>query len=148
MLEHIKTKTDGFQDQYSSVSHRMSYKQIVTIYEAKNIKAIKNVPFVDNIDNYYGKILHELQTIRMPEKTPKQVSTTWEDVAKSIEEDKRFGDELKESDYYKRDLDSIISGLTRGADKVNKIFTFVQQRMNWNRNHGYYTRKGEKKSLC
>jgi len=144
--QRTNTKTDGFQDQYLSISLRMNYKQIITTYVASDIKPIKEFDYVDNMDNYYGKVLHELQTIRMPEKAPVQISTTWEDVAKSIQEYEKFGEALKESEYYKRDLDSILSGLTRGADKVNKIFSFVQQRMNWNKNYGYYVRKGVKKA--
>jgi hypothetical protein len=146
--ERMESKTDAFQDKYQSVSLRMFYKQIITTYVAADIKAIKEVNFVDNMDNYYGKVQHELQTIRMPDKAPVQISTTWEDVAKSIHDFELFGNELKQSEYYKKDLDSIVSGLTRGADKVNKIFSFVQQRMNWNKHHSYYVRKGVKKAYA
>lgn len=77
----------------------LSYNQIKTDYLAVDIPKLIEEKFVNNIDNYYGKIEHELQIVRMPEQKPKHIATTWEDVAKSIYNEREFGNELQKKKY-------------------------------------------------
>ena len=95
---------------------------------------------MNNIDNYRGKIVHELQTIRMPDKEPKQIAATWEDVAKSIYEDKEFNAATNQYDYFLVNLKSLLNGITSPEEKTKKIFDYVKNRMNWNGKFGYYPR--------
>jgi hypothetical protein len=122
-----------------------SYNQINSIYKSSNIKAIKNEAYTSNIENYYGKINHELETIRMPNEKPKQISTTWEDVVMSIYKDEKFGKEIKEYDYFLHDLKLVLGNKSEPIDKINTIFNYIKSNMNWNENYGYYAKKGVKK---
>lgn len=139
--QKMKSKIDVFQNR-TRTDLKMTYMQVVTNYKIKDVKPLIEEEHVNNIDNYYGKVLHELETVRMPEEEPKQISKTWEDVVSNIFEDKDFGYELIKFGYFRGDLDVLIDGLSTDIEKLKAIFSFVQERMNWNKRFGYYTKKG------
>lgn len=139
--QKMKSKIDIFQNRVRS-DLKITYMQVVTNYTIKDVKPLIEEEHVNNIDNYYGKILHELETVRMPQEEPKQISKTWEDVVSNIFEEKEFGYELIKFSYFRNDLDVVLEGLTTNDQKIKAIFSFVQQRMNWNKRYGYYTKKG------
>ncbi len=120
------------------VSRNMQYKQIMTLYTVLNVPALKEEDYVNNMNNYYGQIEHELQVIRYPEEKPKPIATTWEDVAKSIYDNKDFKAAVNTFDYFSNDVKSTISGVTTELEKAKKIFRLVKSRMSWNENYGYY----------
>ncbi|SHF69081.1 Transglutaminase-like superfamily protein [Flavobacterium fluvii] len=67
---------------------------------------------------------------------------TWAGVVKTIYESPDFGNELKERAYFDQDLQKIIENIGAKVDKVDAIFKFVQNKMNWNNKKGYQTDKG------
>ncbi|MGV3697344.1 DUF3857 domain-containing protein [Flavobacterium sp.] len=119
----------------------MSYNQIVTVYKIADVPALKEEDYVNNINNYYGKLEHELKTIRYPNEPPKQIGTTWEAVAKSIYDDKDFNMAITKFDYFANDIKTIVRDVPLHEDKVKKIFNFLKGRMNWNGKYGYYPRR-------
>ena len=135
--EKLEYTTQYYEDQYRH-SNELSYNQIKTSYTVKNVPAIKEESYVNNIDNYLGKIVHELQIIRMPGKDPKQIATTWEDVAKSIYEDKEFNEAINKFDYFTGNVKSLINGVTSNEERIKKVFNFVKNYMNWDGKYGYY----------
>ncbi len=124
----------------------MSYKQVKTTYKAQNVPALKEEKYVNNIKNYYGKIKHELNIIRMPEEEPKSIASSWNDIAKSIQSEKLFGGELAKFNYFVDDLRLVVKENDTAATKMAKVFNHVKNRMNWNGDYGYYTRKGVEKA--
>ena len=92
----------------ASSSKVLQYDQVVTKYIAKDIPALKEEEYVNHMQNYYAKIVHELELIRYPEEEPKPISTTWEKVVESIYKEERFGKELKETNYHFDDLRLLI----------------------------------------
>lgn len=138
--EKLESVSQYFDDKYQR-TNTLNYRQIKTKYTAKNIPAIKEEKYVNNIENYLGKIEHELQIVRMPDLDPKQIATTWEAVAKSIYDDKDFNTAISKFDYFTNDIKSTINGLFSPEEKAKKIFSFVKGRMNWNGKYGYYPRR-------
>jgi len=126
----------------------MNYKQIKTSYKAQNIPALQEEKYVNNINNYYGKIKHELEIVRMPEEAPKPIATTWSDIAKSIYAEKEFGGELEKNKYFLDDLRVIIKENDTLETKMVKVFNHVKNKMNWNGNYGYFTRNGVEKAYA
>lgn len=120
----------------------LSYNQINTLYEVIEVPSLIEEDFVSNIEDYYGKIEHELQLIRYPEEEPTKISTTWENVAKSIFKEKEFGEELNKNNYFLSNLKPITDKTVSKEDRLNEVFEFVKNRMSWNGKYGYYTRKG------
>jgi hypothetical protein len=139
--EYLENTSLSYDNEYKH-SMNMSYRQIRTVYKAQNIKALQNEQYVNNISNYFSKVKHELETIRMPEEAPKNIAKSWEDIAKSIYDEKTFGLELEKFNYFVNDLKVILKEGETDEQKMNKVFNYVKSRMNWDGYYGYYTRKG------
>ena len=126
----------------SDKPYAKGYKQINKVYRSHNIPALKNEQFVDNINNYKGSILNELERQRFPDWPVDDYAATWEGVSKTIFMDKEFGDELKLKDYFSDDLKALLQNIIEPKERLSIIFKFVQNRMNWNKKKGYYVDKG------
>lgn len=141
--------SQNFENEYQQ-SNTLTYKQINTTYIAENVPALTNEDYVDNIRNYKSSIQYELERIRYPDKPDKDYSKTWEGVAKTIFEDKEFGKELDEQLFFLEDIKKILKKDQNieftESEKLDIIFKFVQQKMNWNNEYGYFTNKGVKKA--
>ncbi|OXA82449.1 protein of unknown function [Flavobacterium aquidurense] len=122
------------------------YKQINSFYTSKDIPALNEERFIDNINNYKGAIQNELEKERYPDKPVVNYTKTWEGVATSIYKSKDFGDELKQKDYFSVDLKNILQKTDSKKERLNLIFQFVQNRMNWNGKRSYFVDKGVKKA--
>jgi hypothetical protein len=135
----------NFENKYQQ-SVGISYQQINASYIAENVPALKEENYVDNIQNYRSSLQHELEKTRFPEEPVKDYSVTWEGVAKTIYQDKDFGKELSERDYIAQDLKRILKDVNSIPERVDIIFKFVQNKMNWNEQKGYLTDIGVKKA--
>lgn len=118
------------------------YNQIKTIYKAKDIPAFIHEDYVNNINNYYAKITHELERINMPNEKPKQLATTWESVSEAIYNDSEFGKELEKFNYFVNEVNPLVVNINTNQQKVEKIFEFVKNRMAWNGRYGYLVNQG------
>lgn len=123
-------------------SNRLSYRQINSFYSAKEIPALQNEPYVDNLDNYKGSIQHELERVRMPDQPVKDYTMTWEGVAKMIFKNESFGKQLSQSLFLVEDVKRLLEGVSDKKERLNIIFKFVQNKMNWDEKNDYYTDKG------
>lgn len=124
----------------------VSFEQQSNRHRAYYIPALKEEPFVDNIENYRISIQHELEKTQFYQEPVKDYSTTWEGVAKTIYSDKDFGKELKERNYIAQDAVQILKNVNSKNERLDVIFKFVQNKMNWNHKKGYYTDKGVKQA--
>ncbi|SFB04139.1 protein of unknown function [Flavobacterium swingsii] len=140
MDDKIEYKSQTFNEHYTTKT--LHYQQIKTTYGVVNVPALIEEDYVSNINDYYGKIENELQVIQFPNQKPKQMATTWEDVAKSIYLEKEFGKELEKVDYFINDVKPLVLNLNSDNEKMLKIFEFIKSRMVWNGKYGYYTNKG------
>lgn len=127
-------------------SENVDFQQAKNKYSAYNIPALKEESFVDNIENYRLSIDHELEKTQFYQEPVKNYSTTWEGVTKTIYEDKDFGKELLERNYIKQDLAMILKNVESPNERLDVVFKFVQNKMNWNNKRGYYVDKGVKQA--
>lgn len=141
----LDSGSQSFDNVYGQRSN-MKYKQINSTYLTKNIPAIKDEDYVDNIKNYTSAIQNELERTRYPDEPVKEYTVTWEGVSRNIFENKSFGPELNERQYVLQDVQRIIANVVGEEEKLAIIFKFVQSKMNWNNENGYFTDKGVKKA--
>ncbi len=120
-------------------------ENVFTIKE-KNIEAIKEEPYINNIENYVGKVKFENIGTNFPGSGYKSYSTNWNTVTKSIYESPNFGKELKKTSYFKDDIQSIISESTSREEKINILLEFVKKKVKWNGYYGIFTHDGVKKA--
>jgi hypothetical protein len=117
-------------------------------FTAKNVKAIKDEAYVDNIDNYMAVVQHELSAVSLPNQDVKYYSNDWKAVSKKIYENNSFGWELRYNSYFEDDIDPLLTKGMSDIDKATLIFNFVKARMNWNGDFGYLCDTGVKKAYA
>jgi hypothetical protein len=67
---------------------------------------------------------------------------TWEGVASTIFKSENFGKELDKKDFLIDDVKRLLGNVTSLEERLDLIFQFVQNKMNWNEKNDYYTDKG------
>jgi len=123
-----------------------NYKQINSFYSGVDVPALQEENFVNNINNFKGSIQNELELKRFPDKPVVNYTKTWEGLAESTYKDADFAKELGNRSFYEEDLKKILLNVNSPKQRLDTIFKFVQNRMNWNKKKGYYVDKGVKKA--
>lgn len=126
----------------------IGFQSFNSVYVAKDVPAIKEEEYVDNSKNYQASIHNELEKTAFPEREVKDYSSTWEGVAKTIFNSKYFGEQLKESSFFIKDLGLILKDIDSKEERLKAVFKFVQEKMRWNNEYGYYTDKGVVKAYA
>ena len=134
--------TNGYVQSTSYNNGSVEYMIQIADFKLDNIPALKEEPYVNDMDNYRSAINYELKYVQFPGSTVESYSTTWEKVVKTIYESDDFGDQLNRSKYFRTDLESLLEGKLNDLQKMSAIFSFVRNRMNWNGFLGYFTDEG------
>lgn len=111
--------------------------------EKRNIPALINEAYVNNINNYRSLLKFELTATKFPNSIPKSYNTTWKDVVETIYKSVNFGGQIKKTAHLKDDLVKV-SGTE--SEKMNKIYELVKTRIKWNGFRGKYTTSGVRKA--
>ena len=134
----------GSPTTYSSSD--LEFTKTITKYQLSDIPALKEEPYVNNINNYRSSVKYELSYTKFPNSIIKYYSTTWEDVVKTIYKSSNFGVELNKTGYYEEDIDALISTVSDPVQRVALIFNYVKSKIKWNGYYGYFTNDGVKKA--
>ncbi|WP_316633279.1 DUF3857 domain-containing protein [uncultured Flavobacterium sp.] len=137
----------SYDDEYNRTMS-LSYRQINTHYSGKDIPALRDEPYVNNPDNYRGTIQHELERVRYTDKPDKDYSVTWEGVATNIFKEESFGKELNEKNFLLEDVKRLLVNVESPNERLDVIFKFVQNKMNWNEVNSCFTDKGVAKAYA
>ena len=124
----------------------VEYSKKEYFYNLSNVVALKNEPYVNNIDNYRSSVKYELSFTKFPESQEEYFSATWEDVVKSIYRSYSFGEELNKTGYFEKDIDALIASVSDPKRRVALIYNFVKHKVKWNRYHGIFTNQGVRKA--
>ncbi len=139
---------DGYTaTQTTFSSSDLEYTKNISTYELANVPALKEEPYVNNINNYRSAVSYELAFTKFPNSPLEHYSTTWEDVVKTIYKNSSFGSELDRTGYYDQDLDALLNTISDPMEKAMAIFNFVKSTVTWNGNYGKYTNDGVKKAF-
>ncbi len=141
----LSNGSQSYANQYNQ-TRSFNYTQIDAFYSGKDIPALVEEPYVNNLENYRGAIKHELERIRMPEQPVKDYTVTWEGVATTIFKDDNFGKELNKKDFLLEDVRRLLPNVESLTERTNIIFKFVQNKMNWNEVNSCYSKDGIQKA--
>ncbi|MES2411669.1 MAG: transglutaminase-like domain-containing protein, partial [Bacteroidota bacterium] len=128
------------------VNSTLEFTEKSTKYVLKDLPALKDEDFVNNVKNYTAGVKHELASVQYPNEPSKSFTTDWETIVKGIYENESFGPELNKTGYFEKELDVILNGVTNQEERIAAIFNFVKSRMNWNDMYGYSCNDGVKKA--
>jgi len=124
----------------------VEFNKTVTTYNLENVPALKEEPYVNNINNYRASVKYELSYKKLPNSNIEYYSSTWEDVVKAVYKRSEFGAELSKSGYYKDDIDALINTVSDPERRISLIFDHVKSRVKWNGYYSKYTNDGVKKA--
>lgn len=144
-----KTRSDGngwSTGQTTFNSDDVEFTKNITSYSLAGIPALKDEPYVNNIDNYRSSVNYELAYTQYPNSAMKHYSTSWEDVVETIYKSSSFGDELDKKGYFDDDIDALIGSISDPAKRMALIFNYVKTKVKWNDYYGYHTNDGVKKA--
>lgn len=123
---------------------QVDYRISTTDYKMTDVPALKEEPYVNDMDNYRSAVKYELQYVQYPQQIRESYTTSWETVVKKIYESESFGAQLKMNKYHKDDLAILMSSTNSNSELIAAIFLHVKKRMTWNSMYGYYVDKGVK----
>ncbi|MDT0689111.1 DUF3857 domain-containing protein [Salegentibacter sp. F188] len=121
-----------------SNSARVNFQEIISEYQKENIPALKEEPFVNNINNYRYSIIYELTSTEFSEGNVKNYAITWEEVARSIFKSKNFGKQLEDTRFLKEAAKNITSQYVEKEIILEKALELIKLRMTWNGEYGKY----------
>jgi hypothetical protein len=127
-------------------TQKVNLQEYVYSVTNKNVPALVNENYVNNVNNYRSTLPLELSYTKFPGSPSKKYSTTWEDVCKKIYKMADFGVELNKNNYFKDDLSLVLKKSNNNLERVNLIFQLVKSKVKWNGNYGKYIDLGVKKS--
>lgn len=146
-IELLDTRTLAQRNGGARDSDQMSIVETVTLIKAKDVPALIEEDFSNNIENYLSSIQYQLTSIQYPNDQIKVFSHSWEDVASSINESYNFGEELKKDNYFENEYSNLINGKTLNSnEKIDIIYNFVKNHYKWNEDYGIYTDVGVNKA--
>ncbi|MFC4632678.1 transglutaminase domain-containing protein [Dokdonia ponticola] len=116
-----------------SATNTMRFKDVVTEYSLKDIPALKEEPFVNNIENYKVSIVYELAAEEYREGQRIKRAKTWEEVAAYLNNDARVKGQIDRTRF----LDEVSSTLKAKADnridRIHLAYNFIKDRMTWDK---------------
>lgn len=132
--------------QISKKDHRVGMDSNFSLFELKDVPALKDEIYVDDMGNYRAGIIFELVSFSSPSSF-ESFAQTWEDVAKTVSEKSDYSKSLSKSEYYEEELSLVLQGKSKPIDKVDAVFEFIKQRIKWNGYYGKYFYNGMKKAM-
>ncbi len=140
--------TDGGGTSVRTSSHTANVELTEKIYSSieKEIPALKNEPYTNNINNYKSKTSFELTAYEPKNGLAKYFNNNWDDVTKTIYKNTRFGNQLEKTSHFKDDLQNSVNITDPLNEKIANIFQLIKSKIKWDGNYSKYTSKGVKKA--
>lgn len=139
-----KTETSDYVTRASFKQSKLEYQENTFSIEQENIPALKKEEYVDYVKNYAASLNLELLYTKFPSGATESYSENWDDVVRKIYRHEDFGKALSSTNYFKDDLDQLLSGTAKPEDKMKTIFQYVKKKVKWNNFIGYHTDNGAK----
>jgi hypothetical protein len=127
-------------------SQRVDVIENSEIYRIDNVPAFKTEPHMNSVINYLSKIEHELSYYRMPQGTPKDYSSTWEQLNKSLLESESFGKHLQRSGFLSEEAGKIKNDFSDPEQRLIAAFDLVQNYMTWDNSASIYAGRNLRRS--
>jgi len=113
----------------------------VKTYTLENIKALREEPYMTCKDDYLFQVDPLVLAVLTPGER-KSMLKTWKEVITMLLEDEDFGLQLKRNIPRTSDLELLLSGLGDPYKKMNIIYDYVKQNMQWDQKDGLWALNG------
>lgn len=126
---------------------QVDYRATRYRWATQNIPALVEEPYVTTMDDYVMKVEMELGSTKFPGEPYKNYTTTWEKIDEELLKSAYFGDILKRTGGIKDQVATLINGAGSDAEKVARIYQYVQQQIRWNQSSRLYAEQSPKQTL-
>lgn len=149
---NFNAKQKGYLNFYPERSlkrdNRLGMSVDVLKYALKDIPALKEENFVDNINNYRAGVIFELVSIQIPGNPNNRFfAKSWGDVARTIGSSDDYREELDKTKSFDDSLDELLADKNGHIEKMKTIFRYVKDNIKWNGLDGKYFQKGIRNAL-
>lgn len=147
LSERTERNGGGFGPEESkSTNYDVDVEHKTYSFEQKNVPALTKEPYMSSYENYRAKLEFELSMYQPRNGLPKYYSTSWDNIAKDIYNDLKFGEELKKSGYFKDDLQNVLAKTSNQNEQTVAIFEFVKNKVIWNNHQSIYAYDGVRRA--
>ena len=136
----INPKTEVIAD------HSLGIDVTQMTFNMDDIPALREEKFVTNIENYRAGMKFEIVSLEIPGSLHEVYSKTWDDVVRTIYESGSFGNELKRTGYFEEELDALLATTSDEVARIQKVLSFVKQKVKWNSYLGFASDEGTRKA--
>jgi transglutaminase-like putative cysteine protease len=118
-------------------------------WEMHDVPALKEESFITTVDDYRQRIRLQLKSYQSAKVGIQEIFSTWQDTKKRLMEMKGFGGRLSKSRSIKPVLEEFAASHSKmdAMDKVKAMFRFVQDNVEWNGQHGFFSSRKPKEVL-
>lgn len=135
----IKTEENKIKTSLRTSRGSAQTQFVQTKHYIKLLQAIESENHVNNISNYISSVNYEMASYQKGEYGDvEHLSSTWQDVVKSLKDSETFSDELQRTKYFEDDLAQVLEGANSEMEKMTRILEFVKTKMKWNEDNRRY----------
>lgn len=116
-------------------------------YVAENMPALKDEPFISNLDDYRPSIDFELRSTNFPGQFFNDYTGSWPKIVNAILDDDNFGGYLNKGNYAKNNLKTILSLENDSLKNAKRIYKYIKDNLKWNQNYHYYSTETNPKTI-
>lgn len=118
------------------------------IYVMENVPAFEEEEYMTSSENYKSILTFELAQYSIPFGKSYNFSRTWTDVETQLLDSENFGKELRTKNLFKQELLSqLINPKDTDLHKAQKVYSYIQQQIKWDKATGLFTKEGIKSAL-
>jgi hypothetical protein len=98
----------------------------------KNVPAFKEEPYMTSEDDYVSKINFAISHYNFPGQPVQEIMGSWSKMNTDFLEMESFGKAVTGNGFLKKKAEEITAGVTDPTKKINVIYDYVRQNMEWN----------------
>lgn len=130
--EYVSSRVSNQDGTTTNYRGEMEFSMNATIWEASNMPAVTEEPYVACVDNYITQIDYELASVRIPNSIQENYSETWKDIITKLLHNEKVGGQLNKNTSYLTDLFQEISkSAATKTEKLNAAYAAIQKKMSW-----------------
>ncbi|MFA6403426.1 MAG: transglutaminase domain-containing protein [Salinivirgaceae bacterium] len=119
--------------------NRFDYQETEYTFLSNDVPAFTTEEYLTSIENYLSSIQFEIGSLKMPNQPIKNFSTTWEAIGIILMGDTDFGSRINAGGFIKEDLAVIESMNNTSESKMEAVYQYIRNKMNWNNQNSIYS---------
>lgn len=112
--------------------NRLSCSAQEMTFVAVNLPAMKSDSYVWNMNDYLTRVIFDLMSVNISGAYYKDFTTTWPEIDKQLNDNERFGKQLRLSNLMKEELAAVLKDNMSSHEKVVAILDLVKEKITKN----------------